>query len=128
MTQVGMVRRPKARADFEAGAIAIGVALRSLSSGVLREQWPPGWSCERCLWGPSLCQPGRRVLAIGRVLGRSGAASCAATSDDRLFAGMIVASANRTICNPNALFTFQSLREGRGARLRRVSSAKKAVR
>ena len=64
----------------------------------------------------------------GAILDRSGAASCAATSDDRFFAGMIVAGAIGPFVIPMLYFTFQSLREGRGARLRPLSSAKKAVR
>jgi len=59
------------------------------------------------------------VLAIGRGLDRSGAASCAATSDDRLFAGMIVASAIGLFVIPMLYFTFQKPPRGQ----RRASPA-----
>lgn len=59
------------------------------------------------------------MLAIGRGLDRSGAASCAATSDDRLFAGMIVASAIGLFVIPMLYFTFQKPPRGQ----RRASPA-----
>jgi len=40
MTLVGMGRRPRAGSDFEAVRTAIGTALRSLHSNVLREPLP----------------------------------------------------------------------------------------
>jgi hypothetical protein len=40
VTLVGMGRRPSAHSDFEAVRTAIGTALRSLYSGVLREPLP----------------------------------------------------------------------------------------
>jgi hypothetical protein len=40
ITLVGMVRRPRALSDFEVVRTAIGTALRSLYSNVLREPLP----------------------------------------------------------------------------------------